>query len=53
MTQIDKWMVTDEVTSEVWQANFLAGNIAPDAKLRLHNTSAWRLDLARTFTQSS
>lgn len=53
MTQIDRWMSTDAVTSEVWQANFLAGNIAPDAKLRLHNTSAWRLDLARKFTKSS
>lgn len=53
MTQIDKWMSTDEITSEVWQANFLAGNTAPDAKLRLHNTSAWRLELARRFTQST
>lgn len=53
MTQIDRWMITDEITSEVWQANFLAGNIAPEAKLRLHNTSAWRLELARQFTQSS
>lgn len=53
MTKIDKWMETDEITSDVWNANFLAGNIAPDARLRLHNTSAWRLNLARRFTQDS
>ena len=52
MTQIDRWMSADEITSEVWQTNFLAGNIALDARLKLHNTSAWRLELARKFTQS-
>lgn len=52
MTQIDKWMNTDDINPEIWQAHFLAGNIAPDAKLRLHNTSAWRLELVRKFTQS-
>lgn len=53
MTRISRWMGTHELSSEVWQAYLLAGNIAPDAKLRLHNTSAWRLELARKFTQSS
>lgn len=53
MTQIGRWMAQDEITSEVWHINFLAGKIAPDAKLRLHNTSAWRLELAKRFTQSS
>ncbi|MBI2595586.1 hypothetical protein HYW46_02520 [Candidatus Daviesbacteria bacterium] len=52
MTQIDNWMNSDDINPEIWQAHFLAGNIAPDAKLRLHNTSAWRLELARRFTQS-
>lgn len=53
MAQVDKWVSSDEITSDIWQRNFLAGKIAPDAKLRLHNTSAWRLDLARKFTKSS
>ncbi|MDO8638379.1 MAG: hypothetical protein Q7R43_02300 [Candidatus Daviesbacteria bacterium] len=53
MTQIDRWMSADEITSDIWQADFLAGNIAPDARLKLHNTSAWRLDLARRYIQSS
>lgn len=53
MAQIDRWMTQAEIASDTWHTTFLAGNISPDAKLRLHNTSAWRLDLARTFTQSS
>lgn len=53
MTQMDRWVANDEVTSDIWQKNFLAGKIAPDARLRLHNTSAWRFDLAKRYTESS
>ncbi len=53
MSQIDRWMATDEVAPEVWHPSFLAGNIAEDAKLRLHNTSAWRLELARQYIKAA
>ncbi len=52
MTKIDKWLQS-EVTSNVWHEYLLGGNIAPDAILKLHATSPWRLDLAKKYTKSS
>lgn len=53
ISQVDKWLANDEVASDVWHKDFLAGNIAPDAKLKLHNTSAWRLGLTQKYIQAA
>lgn len=49
MTEVDKWLGIEEVTSDIWQKSFLAGNIAPDAKLKFHATSPWRIKLAKEY----
>lgn len=50
MTQVDKWTNTHDVTSDIWGQHLLAGDIAPDATLRLHATSPWRIDLAKKYS---
>jgi len=51
MSQIDKWLVKDEVTSDVWGEYLLEGDIAPDAVLNFHPTSPWRLGLVREYSK--
>lgn len=50
MTEIDKWLGIEEVTADIWQKSFLAGNIAHDAKLKLHATSPWRINLVKEYS---
>lgn len=50
MTQVEGWIGAEEVTPEIWNPHKLAGNIAKDAKLKLHATSSWRIELARRYS---
>lgn len=50
MSKVENWLQADEVTSDIWHEHLLGGNIAPDATLRLHPTSPWRLELAREYS---
>lgn len=53
MTKVGQWLQSDEVKSDVWHRHLLAGDVAPDAILKLHPTSPWRINLAKTYTASS
>lgn len=50
MTEVDQWLQSGEVRSDVWNRHLLGGNIAPDAVLKLHATSPWRINLAREYS---
>lgn len=50
MTEIDPWLRSDEVKSDVWHKHLLSGNVAPDAILKLHVTSPWRIELLKSYT---
>lgn len=50
MTEVDKWLGIEEVTSDIWHNSLLAGDIAHDVKLILHPTSAWRINLAKKYS---
>lgn len=52
MTDVDRWLAVEKVTSDIWNTALLAGKIAPDAILKLHATSPWRLELAKRYTKS-
>lgn len=52
MTESDRWLTVDEITSDIWHKDLLAGNIPPDSKLKLHPTSPWRINLAKKFCEA-
>ncbi len=52
MTKIDEWLKS-EITPNIWNKYLLAGDISPDAILKLHATSPWRLELARKYTKAA
>lgn len=52
MTEISSWLKSDEVRSDVWHRHLLGGDVAPDAILKLHATSSWRIGLLKSYTQT-
>lgn len=52
MADIKKWLASEEITSSIWHTNLLAGEISPDARLKFHATSPWRIGLTERYTQS-
>lgn len=53
IAQVGKWTATDEVGPDIWGQYLLAGGISPDAKLKLHATSAWRIGLAKEYASAA
>ncbi|MBU1032299.1 hypothetical protein KKE03_05280 [Patescibacteria group bacterium] len=53
MTEVDRWLQTDDVRPDVWRRYLLGGNIAADAILKLHATAPWRMGLAKVYTVTS
>lgn len=53
MTEVDRWLESEEITPDVWHKDLLAGNISPDAKLKFHATSPWRIGLIRKYIAST
>lgn len=53
MSEVDRWLASGEITSDIWHKSLLSGDIAVDAKLKFHATSPWRINLVRRYSMVS